>query len=226
MRAMILAAGRGARMGELTQHVPKPLIPVAGKSLIEHLIERLRAAGLCEIVINLDYRGEQIRTHLGNGDKLGVSVTYSQEPAGALDTGGGIAAALELLGSAPFAVVNSDIWTDFDFSELKIPTGDAHLILVPNPSHNPDGDFGLRAGLLTDGGEKWTFAGIGVYRPSLFRPNRLQRYALAPLLREAATFGRVSAEIFNGCWIDVGTAERLKMAKQYFAKSQSGHCAV
>lgn len=220
MRAMILAAGRGARMGDLTNELPKPLIPIGAKSLIEHQIDRLRRAEFREIVINVAYRGAQIRDHLGDGQDFGVSITYSQEPENAFDTGGGIKAALRLLGNDPFVVVNSDIWTDFDFSTLRSPTLDAHLILVPNPPHNPEGDFAQRDGLLATAGEKWTFAGIGVYWASLFAQQQQSTFPLAPILSEAAGRQRVTAEIYRGVWIDVGTPERLTTAKTYAAMQQ------
>jgi MurNAc alpha-1-phosphate uridylyltransferase len=214
MRAMILAAGRGERMGHLTRSIPKPLIPIAGKALIVYQIERLRDAGFSELVINLAYRSSQIRAHLGTGREFGVVIEYSEEPAGALDTGGGIAAALKLLSPDPFIVVNCDIWTDFDFSKLSAPTGQAHLVLVPNPGHNPDGDFCLADGKISPGpGAKLTFAGIGVYRHALFSNVRTTRFPLAPVLLEAAVRHAVSAELFQGDWIDVGTEDRLNNAK-------------
>jgi N-acetyl-alpha-D-muramate 1-phosphate uridylyltransferase len=223
-RAMILAAGRGHRMGELTADLPKPLICVEGQTLIERQIERLRAGGFYELVVNLAYRGEQIRHHLGDGTQFGVSIAYSQEPPEALDTGGGIAAALPLLGDHPFAVVNSDVWSDFDFSRLAEPTMDAHLILVPNPAHNLSGDFALRDGFVTKEGEKFTFSGIGVYRPAFFPQNGPDRYPLAPILKAAAAEGRVTAELFRGLWLDVGTGERLAIAKQ-FAALRAARCS-
>lgn len=219
MRAMILAAGRGERMGHLTRNLPKPLIAIAGKALIVHQIERLRDAGFTDFVINLAYRGDQIRAHLGTGQKFGVAIEYSEEPDGALDTGGGIAAALKLLGRDPFTVVNCDVWTNFDFSTLSIPTGQAHLVLIPNPPHNPEGDFCLSAGKVTVGsGPKLTFAGIGVYRNELFSGEHPARFPLAPLLLAAASRGAVSAELFSGGWIDVGTVDRLNNAKELDAK--------
>jgi N-acetyl-alpha-D-muramate 1-phosphate uridylyltransferase len=218
MRAMILAAGRGKRMGHLTDTVPKPLIAIAGKAMIVHHIERLRDAGITEIVINLAYRGAQIRDHLGNGRMFDVNIAYSEEAEGALDTGGGIAQALHLLGDDAFIVVNSDVWTDFDFASLRAPTCDAHLVLVPNPAHNRAGDFHLRDGkVVVTGAVAATFAGIGVYRPRLFQTSRQGRFGLAPLLREAAARDRVSGELFRGRWLDVGTAERLNRVKQIAA---------
>lgn len=221
MRALILAAGRGKRMGHLTAERPKPLITIAGKAMIVHHIERLRAVGITEIVINLAYRGDQIRALLDNGQAYGVTIAYSAEPDLALDTGGGIYRALHLLGDEAFAVVNSDVWTDFDFSTLRAPAGDAHLVLVPNPPHNRDGDFTLVDSKITiAGGPRATFAGIGVYRAALFEASQPSRFALAPLLRAAAARERVSGELFRGTWIDVGTEERLNLANQFAAPRQ------
>lgn len=221
MRAMILAAGRGERMGELTTERPKPLLEVAGKPLIEHTIACLRAGGVRELVINLAYRGEQIREQLGDGTRYGVAIAYSQEPAGALDTGGGIAAALDLLGPAPFIVVNSDVLTDLDFSRLEPPSGLAHLVMVPNPPHHPEGDFFLRQGLLDNaGGVAATYSGIGVYSPRLFADHPRGRFPLAPLLREAIAAGEVSACLFEGVWLDVGTPARLAQAQTIVASQQ------
>jgi MurNAc alpha-1-phosphate uridylyltransferase len=222
MRAMILAAGRGERMGELTAEQPKPLLEVAGKALIEHTIARLGAGGIRELVINLAYRGEQIRERLGDGARYGVSIAYSQEPAGALDTGGGIAAALNLLGPAPFIVVNGDVLTDLDFSRLKPPPGLAHLIMVPNPTHHPGGDFFLRAGLLDNAhGVSATYAGIGVYAPRLFAGHPGGRFPLAPLLSKAIADGEVSGCLFEGLWLDVGTPARLALAQTIVAAQQT-----
>lgn len=215
---MILAAGRGERMGQLTRDLPKPLIAIAGKALIVHQIERLRDAGFTDLVINLAYRGDQIRAHLGTGEKFGVAIEYSTEAHGALDTGGGIAAAVTLLGPDPFLVVNCDVWTNFDFSILSAPAGQAHLVLVPNPTHNPAGDFCLSAGKIVIRSQpKLTFAGIGVYRPELFSGDHPQRFPLAPLLLAAASRGAVSAELYPGEWLDVGTVARLNKAKDVAA---------
>ena len=226
MRAMILAAGRGARMGDLTNDLPKPLIRIDAKTLIEHQIDRLRDAGILDIVINVAYRGAQIRAYLGNGEGRGVRIAYSQEPQDALDTGGGIAAALDLLGDDPLVVVNSDIWTDFNYSTLSAPLLDAHLILVPNPAHNPNGDFLLRDGRIAATGERWTFAGIGVYSPMLFTNQPTARFPLAPILTAAAGRRRVTAELYRGRWIDVGTPERLAIAKSYVAMQHKAETGI
>jgi len=210
---MILAAGRGERMRPLTDHTPKPLLPAGGKPLIVWHIERLGAAGITELVINHAHLGKQIEAALGDGSRWNVAIAYSDEGI-ALETAGGIANALPLLGDAPFLVVNGDVYCDYDFARLKAHgLGDdlAHLVLVPNPEHHPAGDFGLEQGLVQDGGEpRFTFSGIGLYRPELFAgiaPGTPAK--LAPLLRAAMAQGRVSGELFTGRWLDIGTPQRL-----------------
>ncbi|HSN70816.1 MAG TPA: nucleotidyltransferase family protein [Steroidobacteraceae bacterium] len=212
MRAMILAAGRGERMRPLTDSTPKPLLRAGGKSLIEHHLEALAASGIREVVINLAWHGEQIRTALGDGRRWGLTIQYSEEGPAALETGGGIFRALPLLGEGPFLVVNGDIWTDWRHSDATdLAPGDlAHLVLVPNPPHNPAGDFALCAGRVSEtDGESLTFAGIGIYRPELFASCRPGAFKLAPLLRSAMRAGRVSGEPYAGSWFDIGTPERL-----------------
>jgi MurNAc alpha-1-phosphate uridylyltransferase len=218
MRAMILAAGRGERMRPLTDRCPKPLLPVGGKPLIVWHLERLARAGFREVVINHAHLGEQLEAELGDGARWGLSIAWSPE-ASALETAGGIANALPLLGAQPFLVVNGDIWCDFDFGrarsialQMDASRLDAWCVLVDNPAHHPRGDFTLDRGWLADraDGLRLTFSGIGIYRPSLFRgiePGA--RAALAPLLRAAAGAGRAGAEWHAGRWIDVGTPERL-----------------
>jgi len=216
MKAMILAAGRGERMRPLTDHTPKPLIPVAGKPLIEWHISALKRAGVDEIVVNLGWLGERLRTHLVDGSAFGVSIAYSEEGWPALETGGGIHHALPLLGAAPFLLVNGDVWSDFDLAALveraaKLPDNDlAHLVLVPNPAHNLRGDFGLAGGRMIPAcAESFTFSGLSLLRPELFADCSPGAFPLAPLLRDAAIRGRVSAELHAGQWSDVGTPERL-----------------
>jgi MurNAc alpha-1-phosphate uridylyltransferase len=210
MKAMILAAGRGERMRPLTDKLPKPLLPVAGKPLIVHHIERLAAAGYRELVINHAYLGNMIEAYLGRGDQWGVAIHYSAESQ-ALETGGGIFKALPLLGEAPFVVINGDVWSDFDLSKLRLATQDlAHLVLVTNPCHHPQGDFYLHEGRLTERqGECLTFSGIGVYHPKLFDGCRSGVFPLAPVIRRAIELSRVSGERYRGKWVDVGTPERL-----------------
>ncbi|EHQ52359.1 nucleotidyl transferase [Ectothiorhodospira sp. PHS-1] len=211
MRAMILAAGRGERMRPLTDHTPKPLLAVGGRPLIEHHLLRLEAAGYRDIVINLAHLGEQIRTRLGDGSGWGLRIRYSLEQT-ALETGGGIFQALPLLGEDPFLVINGDVWSDHPLTPPVLAADDlAHLILVDNPPHHPEGDFPLRNGRIPATGEpRFTFAGIGWYRPALFADCRPGRFPLAPLLRAAMVHGRVGGERHAGLWYDVGTVERLR----------------
>jgi MurNAc alpha-1-phosphate uridylyltransferase len=223
MKAMILAAGRGERMRPLTDTCPKPLLPVGGQPLIVWHLQRLAAAGFREVIINHAHLGAQIEAALQQGAAWGLTIRYSPEPAGALETAGGIANALPLLGDAPFLVINGDIYCDWDVARAKdvLTANDlAHLVLVANPAHHPAGDFILSDGKVLspplndpdpDGkASQLTFSGIGVYHPALFSTiTRGQAAKLAPLLRAAMTAGKVSGEQHHGCWIDVGTPERL-----------------
>ena len=208
--AMILAAGRGERMRPLTDHTPKPLLTVRDKPLIVWHIQRLKQAGISQLVINHAHLGEQIEQTLGDGSSLGVSIIYSPE-ATALETGGGIARALPLLGEQPFLVVNGDVWTDIDYAALALDEHDlAHLVLVSNPSHNPKGDFALNDGrVAAEGEDKLTFSGIGLYQPHLFAGQSEERFPLAPLLRNAMSQNKVGGYQHQGIWMDVGTPERL-----------------
>jgi N-acetyl-alpha-D-muramate 1-phosphate uridylyltransferase len=214
MKAMILAAGRGERMRPLTDHCPKPLLPAGGKPLIVWHIERLRAAGYTELVINHAHLGAQLEAALGDGRDWGVRIAWSREGE-ALETAGGIRFALPLLGEAPFLVVNGDIYTDMDFARVAQRldgTADlAHLVLVPNPPHHPAGDFHLAGERVSAIGEpRLTFSGIGVYHPALFAhlPERAPA-KLAPLLQSAMAQGRVSGQRHAGHWADIGTPARL-----------------
>ena len=217
MRAMILAAGRGERMRPLTDHCPKPLLPVADKPLIVYHLERLAAAGFREIVINHAHLGEQLVTALGNGHPWGLSINWSPEPVGALETAGGIRHALTHLDDghdSPFLVLNGDIYCDWPIHPTALGENDlAHLVLVDNPPQHPAGDFVLNGNRVTDKSDTapaLTFSGIGFYRPSLFADLADGDAAkLAPLLRNAMAQGRVSGEHHPGRWEDVGTPERL-----------------
>lgn len=211
MKAMILAAGRGERMRPLTDHTPKPLLMAGGRSLIEQTIQSLSCGGMNDIVINTAYLGEQIEARLGDGSALGVRLRYSREYE-ALETGGGIRKALPLFGDEPFLVVNGDIATDFPFHRLHDqPSGLAHLVLVSNPTHHPQGDFSLQDGVVGESGDmKLTFSGIGVYRPELFAEYPEGRFPLARVLRSAMTKAQVTGEYHEGFWLDVGTVERLQ----------------
>ncbi len=214
---MILAAGRGERMRPLTDTCPKPLLEVGGRALIAWHLAALAAAGFREIVINHAHLGAMIERALGGGERWGLSIAYSREPR-ALETAGGIANALSLLGEGPFLVVNGDIWCDFDFGRARTIAAQmqaggllAWCVLVDNPAHHPVGDFGIEHGALSvEGRPRRTFSGIGVYRERLFdavAPG--QSAALAPLLRDAIAQRRAGAEYHAGRWVDVGTVERL-----------------
>ncbi|HEX6828194.1 MAG TPA: nucleotidyltransferase family protein [Burkholderiales bacterium] len=215
---MLLAAGRGERMRPLTDSVPKPLLEAGGHALIEWQLLRLSRAGFGDIVVNHAHLGALIEERLGDGARFGLRIRYSAEGE-ALETAGGIARALPLLGAAPFLVVNADIYCEFDFAGL-VPAleklardagGDlSHLVLVDNPQHHPGGDFGLAGDRVVEQEPRLTFSGIGCYRPELFAgvPSGA-RAKLAPLLREAVATGRAGGERFAGRWLDVGTPERL-----------------
>ena len=216
MKAMVLAAGRGERMRPLTLERPKPLLEAGGVPLIVHHLRALRDAGYPDVVVNLSWLGEQIRAALGDGAAHGVRIAWSEEGPEPLETGGGIFRALPLLGPGPFLVVNGDVWTDVDYRTLgdALAPGDlAHLVLVANPDHNPNGDFALDRGRVVEdagpGIPRYTYSGVGVYRPELFDGCRDGIFKLAPLLRAAARAGRVGARVHLGAWMDIGTPERL-----------------
>jgi MurNAc alpha-1-phosphate uridylyltransferase len=211
---MILAAGRGERMGALTAEQPKPLLTIAGVPLIEHHVARLAASGIADIVINLSYRGTQIRAHLGDGRRLGVRIAYSEEGEPPLETAGGIVQALPLLGSGPFILVNSDIYTEFDFATLVAGPRDPALVLVPNPAHNTRGDFGVdAAGRVSAGSPLLTYAGIAVFTPQSFAGLAPGRRPLKPWLDAAVARRELRAVQYEGLWFDVGTPERLEEAR-------------
>ena len=229
MKVLLLAAGRGERMRPLTDDLPKPLIEVAGKPLIVHLIERLVAGGLRELVVNHAWHGARIEAALGDGARFGAHIVYSPEPPGALETGGAMRRALALLGAGPFIAVNADLWTDFAFAALpRDPSGLAHLVLVDNPPHHARGDFALDAGgrVHNDGPARLTFAGIGVYRPELVADRADGRFSVVPLLRAACDAGRVSGEHFRGEWCDVGTRGRTRYGAAGFTVMRSRLCSM
>lgn len=231
MKAMILAAGRGERMRPLTDHTPKALLRIGDKPLIIIIISALARAGIRDLVINLAHLGQQIAGTLGDGAALGVRIAYSWETAGAtttLETAGGIAWALPLLGDAPFIAVNADVCSDYDFSVLQAAAGRlsaagplAHLVLVDNPPQHPRGDFGLAAGQVqAEAANRHTFSGIGAYHPALFAGvNRGERARLADVLINAMQRGQVTGELYRGQWHDVGTPERLAALDQAARKT-------
>ncbi|MFH0935149.1 MAG: nucleotidyltransferase family protein [Pseudomonadota bacterium] len=230
---MILAAGRGERMRPLTDHTPKPLLQAGGKPLIVWHIERLVRAGIADLVINHAHLGKQIEQTLGDGSQFGARIRYSDEGT-ALETAGGIAFALHLLGEQPFAVINGDTYCDYDFSQLparaaQLTNSDdmAHLVLVDNPDHNLKGDFGLHEGRVTNSvlstqHSTLTFSGIGLYKPALFANiQRGNKAPLAPLLREQIAAGHVSGEHHHGHWMDIGTPQRLDELDKLLRASQN-----
>lgn len=217
MKAMILAAGRGERMRPLTDHLPKPLLRLGDRCLIEHHIARLVEAGIQDIVINYAWLGELVERMLGSGERYGCRLHYSNEGATGLETAGGIQRALPLLGAEPFWVINGDVWTDYPIdARLQLASSMmAHLVLVPNPPQHPCGDFGIANGIVqAHAAQQWTFSGIGLYRPELFRSLTPGVHKLAPLLRQAMATQQVSGEVYTGLWADIGTPERLEQANQ------------
>ena len=212
MKAMILAAGRGERMGALTDRVPKPLLEAGGRTLIEHQVLQLAGAGFRDLVVNLAWLGDLIAARLGDGSRYGVRIRYSREPEGALDTGGGIRNALPLLGDGRFIAVNADVRSDHPFETLRdASAGDAHVVLVDNPAHHRSGDFGLAPDgkVVESKRDRLTFSGIGCYHPRLFGARRSGRFPLVSVLRDAMEAGTLYGEHHRGEWIDVGTPDRL-----------------
>jgi MurNAc alpha-1-phosphate uridylyltransferase len=230
---MILAAGRGERMRPLTDHTPKPLLRAGGKALIEWHLHALAQAGIARVIVNTAHLGEQIEAALGDGKRFGVRIAYSRESS-ALETAGGIANALQLLGDAPFIVVNGDIVSDYAFATLRAHALQlahwkalAYLVLVDNPAHHPRGDFGVSDGVVVEqAAALQTFSGIALYDPALFKAVKPgERAALAPLLRAAMRQGAVRGEHYRSLWLDVGTPERLAQADQLLSRAPmpSGH---
>ena len=245
MKAMILAAGKGERMRPLTLARPKPLLEVGGMALIEHHLYALAAAGFTDVVVNLSWLGDMLAAALGDGSRYGLRITYSAEGPEPLETGGGIFRALPLLcpmGVEPFLVLNGDVWMQYPYATLRerfehgLPGKDqASLVLVPNPAHNPRGDFAHADGRMVEAVPgmssdtavaariaalpRHTFSGLGVYHPSLFNACTDGIFKLAPLLRTAAVAGRVAVEVFDGDWLDIGTPERLAALNARLSRS-------
>jgi MurNAc alpha-1-phosphate uridylyltransferase len=230
VKALIFAAGRGERMRPLSDVVPKPLLSVGGKRLVEWHLENLVRAGVREVVINTSHLASQFPEALGDGSRYGAHIRYSYEGTTPLETGGGMLNAVPLLGSEPFVAVNGDIWTDCDFASLPHePDGLAHLVLADNPPQHPKGDFGIGADCTLlpfadapDARRALTFAGIGVYRPELLAnwrevigdaPGASQnppRFSITPLLRAAISNGQATWQQHHGAWNDIGTPRRLR----------------
>lgn len=208
---MILAAGRGERLRPLTDNVPKALIEVRGRSLLEHHLDRLRDAGIDDVVINLGWLGEQIVERVGSGSSYGLNVVYSPEGDNVLETGGGIFRALPMLGQDSFLVANADVYSDMPVPEIELPTELlGHLVLVPTPDYRDAGDFDLQDGLVHNGeSQSLTFSGMAIYRPEFFAGCEAGRFPLAPMLRNAADAGQLGGSLYDGLWTDVGTRQRL-----------------
>ncbi len=211
MIAMILAAGRGERLRPLSDTTPKALVEVRGMSLLERHLNAVKSAGVENVVINLGWLGEKITEQIGSGSRYGLSVVYSPEGEDILETGGGIHRALPLLGSDPFLVVNADVYTDMPLPSTLPEDADAHLVLVPKPAHKQRGDFDLVAGRVANGEDPaFTFSGVAIYRPDFFAGCEPGRFPLAPMLRAAADSSRLTGNVYDGIWEDVGTPERLQ----------------
>ena len=220
MKAMILAAGRGERLRPHTDITPKPLIQVGKYRLIEYHLLNLAKAGIKDVVINISWLGDQIRETLGDGGNYAMNITFSDEGSEALETAGGIINALPLLDQGPFIVINGDIWCDYDLTSLRNmkPGIEAHLVLVNNPEHNPAGDFALENGLIKNSGETMlTYSGIGLYTPVFFAETQPGKKALAPILRKKSDSNKISGEVYNGQWVDIGTIERLAQLRSFLS---------
>lgn len=216
-KAIILSAGRGERMRPLTDEIPKALLPVRGKPLIVYHLEKLAKMGVTDVVINLAHLGEKIKGYLDDGVVYGINIIYSQEQEGGLETGGGLVKALPLLGNEPFISINCDIFTDYDFAQLPTSLDAlAHLVLVNNPEHNSHGDFALQDGYVTENNNHqqpcFTYSGIAVYHPDLFKGCAVERFRVPVLLRKKMLEKQVRGEFYAGQWYDIGTPQRLQAA--------------
>ena len=215
---MILAAGRGTRMRPLTERVAKPLLKIRNTTLIEHNLMQLKSAGIDEVVINVSYLADQIKQALGDGERYGVKIRYSDESAQLLGTGGGIRRALKILGDSPFLVISGDVWTDYPFEQLITKqTRGAHLVLVDNPSYHPLGDFALEGQYVArKEAEKYTFGCIGVFHPEMFLAHQEDVFPLSAVLDHAIDSGHVTGEHYSGVWFNVGTPEELLNVERFY----------
>jgi len=220
---MILAAGRGERLRPLTDTTPKPMLPIRGRPLLEHQIGWLKAAGITELVINLHHLGDRIETYFGDGSAFGVRIRYSRE-AVLLDTGGGIVKALPLLGSDPFVLLNGDIYTDFPFARLAPPPvwADMHLVVTPTPAFRKEGDFLFDGGRITARGGDFVYCGIAVIRPGVFSGDEATPFSLREHFFQAIRSGRLSAEVWNGFWTDIGSEAQLRAVDGSVSGPDSG----
>ncbi|RUO75598.1 N-acetylmuramate alpha-1-phosphate uridylyltransferase MurU [Pseudidiomarina taiwanensis] len=221
MKAMILAAGRGERMRPLTDVQPKPLLQVGGKPLLAHHLHKLAEQGIEQVVINHAWLGEQIEQEFGSGERFGVSISYSAEPAGGLETAGGIIRALPLLGEQPFWLINGDIFTEFPFAEFprELPQEtDMHLLLVSNPAHNASGDFSLQGDqLVAPEAVTYTYSGMALIHPRLFANYQAGAeyfLPLRPFIEQAIAQHRAMGSVIGQPWTDVGTPQRLQQLRE------------
>ena len=215
MKVMILAAGYGKRLRPLTDHTPKPLVEIGGKPMILHHLEKLSAAGFTETVINLGHLGTKIPEALGDGRAWGMRIAYSDEGPAPLETGGGLAKALPLLGDDTFLVVNGDVWCDLDFAKIpkELPAkDDAMLYLVPKPEWRERGDFSLTAEgrVVEDENPQLLYAGLALYHPRILDGAKVEKFSIVPRLKAAIKGDRVGGVLHSGNWDDVGTPERLE----------------
>ena len=211
MIAMILAAGRGERLRPITDTVPKALVEIRGRSLLERHLDAVRAAGVDTVVINLGWLGEQIADRIGSGSAFDLNVIFSAEGNDILETGGGIQRALPMLGSDPFLVVNADVYTDMPMPEANLDEQTlGKIVLVPTPADKAGGDFDLVDGRVRNTDKpQLTFGGVAIYRPEFFSGCSPGRFPLAPLLRAAADADQLAGSEYRGIWEDVGTADRV-----------------
>lgn len=223
MKAMLLAAGRGSRLKPLTDHTPKPLLPIGDRLLIERNFEILRQAGIREVIVNVWHHAKQMIDTLGNGKRFGLTITYSYEQEDILGTAGGIRQALPILGDQPFLVLSADIWSEFSITEgfMHLQNNrDAHLLLVENPSYHQAGDYGVQSnGILNFEDPKWTYAGIATLHPRLFLNCPAGEASLSPLLNQAIKRGAVSGEVYQGMWFNVGTVQELERLRKIIDQS-------
>ena len=220
MKAMILAAGRGIRLGPLSQAVPKAMQTIAGRPLIGHQLGWLQSAGVTDVVINLHYLGDQIEDYVGNGEDFGLAVHYSREET-LLETGGGIVAALPLLGSRPFWILLGDIYTDYPFSRFARTLPDdalMHLLLTPTPGFRAGGDFDWADGRVTGRGNDYVYTGLALFDPALLAGRRAEPFSLQRPLFDAVARGRVTGELWEGYWTDIGSPEQLAAARERLGK--------
>lgn len=213
--AMILAAGRGERLRPLTDHLPKTLFSLGNQPLIGHHLSHLAQAGFQRVIINHAYLGWKIKQYIKNHDTYDLSIIFSPEPPGALETGGGIVNALPLLGDEPFVTLNGDIYSDYDLTALSLPNNSlAHVILVEKPAYRTFGDYGLTANQLNNTKKDYIFSGITVYHPEFFKQTLHGRYSVTPLMRQFTDRQNVTGELYQGLWFDIGSLEQLRLAQQ------------